>query len=321
MSVALRFASFLLFACCIPVSGNGIAQDYPNKPIRLVVPESAGTGHDLLARIIAPEMSKVLEQSIVVENRPGAGGMVGLEYVAKQAPADGYTMSSAFIPILASLQVTVKDLRFDPAKDLPPIIGFGEQRMVFGSAAKLPWKNFGELVANAKANPGKLNYGTAVALTQVLTEAILRANSLDVVRVNYGGGLQYLQGLAGGEVQMGFSAEAGMGSMGDRFRPLAITGEQRSARFPDIPTFSELGFPQIPSMTFTFHVRSGTPKAATDKLYDAASRALSQQSVKDGYAKARLEVAEISPAATAKRLADVSRLFLEIAKQAGIQPQ
>jgi len=118
------------------------AQDYPNRPIKFIVPNTAGSTQDSVARTMGVEMSKLLGQPIVVENKPGADSTIGYEFVARHAPADGYTVASVNVTGLASLPATSKDLRFDPLNDLPPIIGVGESRFVLASASLLPWKTF-----------------------------------------------------------------------------------------------------------------------------------------------------------------------------------
>ena len=165
--VAIAVSTFSCLGASVAVS-----QEYPSRPIRLIVATSAGTLSDLAPRVMATGMSKVLGQPVIVENRPGANSLVGFEYVAKKVPADGYTLASALVAALASLPVGAKDLPFDPLKDLPPVIVFAEGLFVFGSPAQAQWKTFVEMVAYAKANPGKLNYGSSNLNSRLLSEAV-----------------------------------------------------------------------------------------------------------------------------------------------------
>lgn len=266
-------------------------------------------------------MSKTLGQPIVVENKPGATTIIGYEYVAKQVPADGYTIAAVLVTDLATLPVTVKDLRFDPLKDLPPVIGLAEGRFVMGSAAHLPSKSFNELVANAKANPGKLNYGSASVIGRLSAEAVIRQLGLDIVYVPYASGAAYLKGLVAGEVHMGFLAASAARNFGDKFRVLAVTGEQRMPALRDVPTFAELGFPNLRGLSHSLNAPAGIPKAAFDKLHAAASRALQQPAVRAGFQKLQLEITEQSAEVANRRAAEEARYLADIARKAGIQPQ
>ena len=312
---------YVLSAFCVLAVALARAQDFPTRPITLIVPNSPGTSHDLVARIIAPDMSKLIGQSIVVENKPGAAETIGYAYVAKQAPANGYTLVLALPANLATLPLTIKGLSFDPLKDLPPVIGLVEGRYIFGLSSQLPWKTFKELVDHAKANPGKLNWGTSSPLSRLTTEALLRDLGLEVVFIPYGGGGPYIQALVAGQIQMGFVGEAAVAGLGDKFRVLALTGAQRSARFPEAPTFIELGRPQIQGLTFSLNTAVGVPRPALDKLHSVASRALRQPEVRASFSKILFDVVEQAPEAAAKSLAEQARLFSEIAKKSGIQPE
>lgn len=297
------------------------AQDFPNKLVRIVVPNSAGTILDLLSRIMAPDMAKSLGQAVIVENRPGANNIIGLEYVAKQAPADGYTIVTATVSVLATLPLLAKDLRFDPHNDLPPLIGLVDTRSTLSASAKMPYKNFRDMVTYAKANPGKLNYGDPSPAVRLVMEIILRESGLDVVRVPYAAAGPYQQAVAGGEIQMGILGEAAVATWGDKINVLAVTGVNRLPSLPNTPTFAELGLPQVPGQSTSMNVRAGTPKAAMDKLYSAAVFALSQPEVKAQFTKLQSDISIETPEVAAKKLAQQAKMFGDVAKSAGIQPQ
>lgn len=307
---------FLVFA-----SQNCRAQEYPTRPIRYIVPNSPGTQLDLVARIMAPEMAKLIGQPIVVDNRPGAGQVIGFEYVAKQAAADGYTVVVVNVETLAILPVTVKDLRFNPLQDLPPVIGLAEGRYIFGLSSKLPWGTFNELISFAKANPGKLNYGSSSSLGRLLTEGLIRDLGVKVTHVPYSAAGPGYQALLAGEVHMSFIGEAPAVSFGEKLRVLAVTGEQRRSTFRDAPTFAELGHPQVPGISFSLNSPAGVPKAAFDKLYATASRALQQPETRAQFAKIQLEIIERTPEAAAKKLAAIGKQFSDIANKIGFRPE
>ena len=303
------------------LAGGAAAQEYPNRPIRLVVPNTPGTIADIFGRALAQEMARTLGQPIVVENRAGANGTIGLEYVIKQLPADGYVFISTAVTALAGLPVTVKELRFDPLKDIPPFIGVAEGPYVFGSPAAAPWKSFAELVAHAKANPGKLNYGSPGTTVRLPMEALVRALGVQVVHVPYTGGAPYMQALVANEVQLGLIPESSANTMGERFRALAVTGDSRRPARPDVPTFRELGFPQIRGLAYSLNAPAGTPRAAIEKLHAAASRALKQPELRERMAKMGFEVTDQTPEVAAAALADEAKFMAEVAQRIGLQPQ
>lgn len=300
---------------------GAMAQGFPNRPLRIIVPNTPGSSSDNTVRFMSPEFAKHLGQPVIVENRPGANSIIGSEYVAKQLPADGYTLLLVSVTGLASLPVTAKDLRFDPLNDLPPVIGLTDARFVWGISSTLPWKSFAEQVAAARASPGKLNWGSGDAATRLLAEAVIRELALDVVYIPYPTPAPFTRAVIGGEIQMSITAESAIASAGERYRILAVTGTRRQAPLLDVPTFAELGFPRIPGLGWSLNVRAGTPKAEVDKLYAAASQALKDTDVVSRYEKLRMEVNDQPPPVAARRLADTARLFAEMARKVGLQPE
>lgn len=322
MRFDLRFPSFLLFGAVSAFSVNvALAQEYPTKPIRYIVGNSPGSPVDTVARLTASGMAKLLGQPVVVENKLGAGSVIAYEYVAKQVPADGYTVASVLVTELATLPLTMKDLRFDPLKDLPPVIGLAEQRQVFGSASSMPWKSLGELVAAAKANPGKFNIGGLGSLLRLLSDGFVGDLGINVTYVPYLAAAPLVQDHVSGRLQMGFLGASTAISLGNKFRVLAVTGVQRRPPFLDVPTFGELGHPRIPSVSFSMNAPVGTPKAALERLHAAASQSLQQPEVAERFAKFPLEIVNEAPDAAARRLADAAGFFADYAKRAGLQPQ
>jgi len=326
--LASRCAALAL-SICLPLAASGQAAsraadanagDFPVKPIRLVVAQSAGVTPDVVARILAQEMSKVLGQPVVVENKPGAGGIVGYEYVAK-APADGYTLALVTVSALAGLPATTKDLRFDPVKELPPFIGLIEGRLVFVSSSTLPWKSLKELAAYGKANPGKLNYGAPNESIQLATVGVLQGLGVDAVSVPYSGAGTYHQALLTGDIHMGFTSEQTAMTLGDKMRVLAVTGRTASPGFRQAPTFSEAGFPLIPGNSFSMNAPRGVPAAVLARLHAAAAKALQSPEVQASFSKLQMDILNDPPAAAAKRLAGEVAFFHEMAKKIGLQPK
>lgn len=322
-SFLVVFVSRIFFAALgLLVSFLALAQDFPSKPIRLIVSGGAGSSTDIVARVLAPELGKSLGQPVVAENRPGGGQIIAVESVLSQ-PADGYVLIVISIDVLATMPVTEKALRFDPLKDLPPITGVVEAKWILGSSSQLPWKSFGELVDGVRANPGKYNWGYTVALTRLLTEVILRDKGLVATGIPYagGGGVYDQAALSGSEVQFTLTAESFAAQFSDRFRVFAITGRQRSPGMPAVPTFAELGYPQIHGLLWTLNARNGTPTAVLERLAAATSRVLQLPEIKARYAKFHFEIAQQGTPAAAQALTERAKVFAVVAKQIGFQPQ
>lgn len=298
--------------------GSAWPQDFPSRPIRIIVANTPGSTADIVPRVIAPEMAKTLGQSIVIENKPGADSVIGYEYVAKQ-PADGYTLASVIVPGLVALPLMVKELRFDPLRDLTPVVEFVEQRLLLASSSKLPWKNLSEFVATAKVDPSKLNYAASGTNIRLLTESLLNDLGLTITYVPYVGAAPYFQGLVRGDVHIGLAAETQTIANRDSLRALAQTGRQRSSAFSDVPTFSELGHPQIAGVISSLNVPTGTPKAIVDRLNAAASRALQNPDIRAQFSKLRMEILDTPPEASARNLTSLANLFAGIAKKGGVQ--
>ena len=321
MHYVLRLVKIALFNAAISLlAGQAMAQDYPNRPIRFVVPSTAGATSDLLARVIATEMSKIFGQPIVVDDKPGANQIIALENVAR-SPADGYTVGVVGVDGVVLLPLTTKALRFDPMLDLMPVAGLAEGRYVLAGSANRSWKNFSELVAFAKANPGKLNYGSSVHQVRFPIQLMIQRLGLDVVHIPYSGGAPYLQAIVGGTIDFGVISEGRVSAMGTRARLFAVTGQKRTASYPDIPTFSELNFPQVKGPSYSLSVRVGTPRAVIDKLSAAAAMALERPEVKTALANLYLESSYENPEVAAKSLGEQARFYAEFAKSINIQPE
>ncbi len=306
---------------CLLAASSVQSRDYPEKPVRIIVPTSPGTTSDLLIRAMAPEMSRAIGQPLVIESRPGANQVIAYEYIARQAPADGYTVGIINVDGMAMLPVVTKDVRIDVFKELPSVIGLAEGRYVLRSPAGAPWKTFGEMVAYVKANPGKVNYGSSAPQVRFPILVLVRELGLDMLYVPYGGGAKYLQALIAGEIHLGITGEAAMAGAGDRVRGLAVTGEQRSAAYREVPTFTELRFPQIKGPGYSLNVRAGTPADATEKIFAAASRTLQRPEVQAALAKLPLEVLNESAEVTQRKLLEAGRFYAEFAKAADIKPE
>jgi tripartite-type tricarboxylate transporter receptor subunit TctC len=274
LNTPVRFAAALLgLVAAVPA----FAQDYPTRPITLVVPYAAGGGNDVMARIVAEKMSKTLGQNIVVENRAGAGGSVATRQVAKATP-DGYTLVIGGTGSLAVNPTLYNNVGYDPRKDFTPVGLIGTGQLIVLVNPSVPAKTIPELIALAKKEPGKLSYasagvGSGIHLGAVLFEMMA---GIKLTHVPYRGTAPALTDLIGGHVQLYFSSipsAVGIAKEG-KVRPLAVTGPKRSGVFPDLPTVAETlpGFEAV--LHYGIVAPAGTPKPIIDKLNAAMREAL-----------------------------------------------
>ena len=264
----------LLAAATIAASmaGPALAQGFPDRPVRVIVPFGPGGGTDNLVRLIEPHVRNALGQPIVIENRAGAGGTIGSEMVAR-APTDGYTMlivdsSFAINPSL------FPRLPYDSAKDFVPVSLLATGPVILLAHPSLPVNTLQELVAMAKAQPGALNYasGGNGASTHLAGELLKMVAGIDLVHVPYRGTGPATIDVVAGHVKLMFNGISAARPHVDagRLRALAVTGDQRAAALPNVPTFAEAGLPGVTASTYWGAlVPAGTPDAAVTKLSEA----------------------------------------------------
>ena len=276
-----------------------LAQDYPSRPIRVIVPFSAGGAVDGPMRVIAQELSKRLGQQVIVENRPGAGAMIGSEAVAKSA-ADGYTLllASQTNAISASLY---SKLSFNPIEDFAPVSLIGREPGVLVVHPSLPVKTVVELIAYAKERPGKVDYASSGnGSGQHLFAAMFASMAgIKLSHVPYRGSGQATTDLVGGQVKVSIPGVAGMlGHIkGGKLRPLAVTGTHRSPQLPDVPTLDESGLKGYSAYVWMgLLAPKGTPAPIIDKLYRELAVVLASPEVKTYFSGASIEVVGSTPA-------------------------
>ena len=254
------------------------AQDFPNRPVTLVVPYAAGGGNDAMARIAGEKMSKALGQQIVIENRGGAGGVIATRQVAKAAP-DGYTLVIGGTGTLAINPTLYNNVGYDPRKDFTPIGLIGTSQLVILVHPSLPVQSVKELIALAKKEPGKLNYASAGVGSGIhlSTEYFRHEAGITLTHVPYKGSGPALQDLVGGHVSIYFSSmPPAIGLVRDgKLRALAVTGLQRSPLFPDVPTVAEAALPGFEAVLHYGIVGpAGVPKDIVAKLNSALRTAV-----------------------------------------------
>jgi len=311
----------VLAACSLPLA----AQDFPNRPIRWVVPFGPGTVFDIVARLSIPEMTKTLGQPIVIENRPGAGALVGSEYVAKSVPADGYTLLMG-LPNLLTFKLFVKDLRFDPVKDLVPAAMLVDSPAFIITNAQTPIKNFQELISYAKANPGQLNYGTSGTQSwpTLMFEAMQVRFGVKLVQIIYKDGPAAAQAAnLANQIQLSVGTEAV--TIGDikagKLRPLVVSGAHRVASAPSVPSSLDVGYPDLITAWYSIHVPSATPKPIVERISKAALGALNHAETRAAYEKAYFRIIGTGPEQATKQIAIEEEIYLGIGRKANIQPQ
>ncbi|HSQ05501.1 MAG TPA: tripartite tricarboxylate transporter substrate binding protein, partial [Burkholderiales bacterium] len=264
-----RIASSLVIACAIAVASPVNAQSYPTRPIRVIVPLAPGGGSDVTARYVGVRLSDRLGQPVVVDNRPAASGIVGTDLVAKAAP-DGYTLLLVFSTHAQSAQLFSK-LPYDPIKDFAPITEVISTSLVMLLHPSVPAKTVKEFIAYAKANPGKLNYGSSGpgSSPHLMTELFKSMAGIDMTHVPYKGVAPLITAQIGNEIQLSFSNPFSTMAhwKAGRLRVIATTGLKRSEALPDMPTVSESGVPGYEAVIwYGYMAPARTPRAIIDKL-------------------------------------------------------
>ena len=276
------------------------AQDFPTKPLRIVVPWPPAGNVDITARTVAPAFGEAIGQQVIVENRAGAGGRIGTEAVVK-SPPDGYTLLLGSSGTVTAGPAVWKNLSFDPLKDLVPVGPIQSVPIVLTLAQKTNAANYAEFVALVKAKPGQVSMASAGngSSNHLAIELWMRQANLQVLHVPYKGSGPALTDLIGSQVQsMMDQLTASIGHIKEgRIRAVAISSLKRSPLLPNVPTLDELGVKGYEAATFTgIFAPAGTPPAAMQKLSVALRRALSQQAVRERYQAMGVEVMDMSQA-------------------------
>jgi tripartite-type tricarboxylate transporter receptor subunit TctC len=256
----------LLVLCLISLAA---AQSYPNRPVRIIVPFPPGGAVDISARLMQPGLEKALGQPVIIDNRPGASGVVGTDQVAKSAP-DGHTLGVAFATHTVNPAVNPK-LPYDTERDLAPVILIGKNPLLLLVNSKLPVRNLAEFIDYAKANPGKLNYATPGAASQahLIIEWLSGLSGIKMQHIPYRGGAPAVMGTVAGETQL--TAMSPLASMAQieagALRPIATGSITRDKQFPDLPTIAESGFPGFEAVAWVgMFAPAGTPREIVERL-------------------------------------------------------
>ena len=316
----IRFLLLLLFP------GLVFAQAYPNKPVRMIVPFAPGGASDFVGRIMQPRLTELLGQQVIVENRAGASGNIGLDAAAK-APADGYTVFLGNIGTVAiNPAVFASTLGVVPTKDFIAVTQVVDVPSALVAHPSLPVNNLKELVAYAKANPGKLNYGSPGSGSQnrLEMEVLRKAEGLDMVHVPYKGGAgPAITGLIGGETHIMFvTVSSAIGHVrGGRLKLLAVSSAKRLGAAPDVPTVGESGYPDLTGGSWQgVFVPAATPKEVVDRLLPAVLQTMQTQDVVTRLNNGGVEVVTSSPAAFSEFVAAETRKWARVVKESNATP-
>jgi tripartite-type tricarboxylate transporter receptor subunit TctC len=301
------------------------AQDYPTKPIRLIIPTASGGLMDVAARVAADKLDKSLGQRLVIENRPGSGGNIGAEAIAKAEP-DGYTLGLIQIGNVAINPYVYPDMTFDPLTDLVPVAPVTSSAILVVANADVPANNLRELIALAKREPGKLSYGSAGSGTapHLAGEMFKAAAGVDILHVPYRGAGPAVNDTIGGHVQLTFVGYGAVRSAVDagRLKILAVAQPKRLQAAPQYPTSAEAGLPGYEFVTwFGIVAPKGTPAAVIDKLVKHIHAMQDDPEVREKFATGGLEVLEETPEQFGARMRRDHERFRDIVTAAHLKPQ
>ncbi len=322
LPIALSFACILSAAAAAPAAAQG---DYPSRPIRLVVPVAAGGGTDMVGRVLAEHLTTALGQTVTVENRPGAGSMIGVDSVAK-APADGYTLLLALSDGFTMLPSLKKDVPYDSVKSFTLIGLAARTPFTFSVSNEVPAKTLGEFVAHAKKNPGKLKWAVSgnYSTSDMATELLKVSQGLELTSVPYRGGALAMSDVVSARVD-GLTVSpllAAPQANGGKIKLLAQTGPTRVPMIKDVPTASEAGFKDVVVVAwFGLAGPANLPPAVTSKLAAALATFHTQDSVNQRFAASGIETAALPGAEFAAYITAELAKWRDVVKKAGIPVQ
>jgi tripartite-type tricarboxylate transporter receptor subunit TctC len=311
-------------AAALALIGTVQGQDYPSKPIRIIIPLTPGSGADIAGRIVAQKMNEAWKQPVVVENRPGAGGQIGTSAVIKSDP-DGYTLlvqSSSH----AANPAIYKALPYDPQKDLIDVAILGKTPYVMVTAGNGPYKTLRTLIETAKAKPGEIPFASAGigTSTHLAAEYLVDLAGLKMIHVPFKGSPDAMQDVLGGRSSFYMAPiNAGMTLVKDgKLTALGVSTKTRADVLPEVPTIAEQGLREYDmTLWFGLWAPAGTPAAVVQKLNAQVNAIVQQPDVREQFAKLGIQPAPMQPAEFGRFVRDEIVVYRRIVKQANIQPQ
>ena len=321
----INFSLLVIILTLLGVNTTWALSNYPNKPINFIVPYGAGGGADSRSRQIAQKMSIILHQPIIVDNKPGAGGNIGTEYIAHATP-DGYTIGMGNFAPMAVNKTLFGNLRYNPETDLAPIILIEKGPLILMVNPNSPYKTVQEIVAAAKAKPGELTFSSGgIGGSHQLSAELFKQNAgIDMIHVPYKSGSAGLTDLMAGNVTMMFDQmySAMPGIKADKLRAIAITSKKRSPLLPNLPTFAEAGYPKVEVLNWQGLIApKGTPKAIIDTLNSAANEVLKDPQLRELMLSQGNEIGSGTPADFAALIKSEAAKWSAVVKIANIKPE
>ena len=315
-----------LFALCfIFFSANSNSQNWPNKPIRWVVPYTGGGITDIVTRVVTQKMQGALGQSIIVDNKPGANSIIGADIVAKSAP-DGYSIVTVIAAHAANTTLYHGKLPFEPVKGFIPFSLAAIAPLILTVNNNFPAKDVKELIAYAKANPGKLNFGSSGigAAAHLTTELLKQTAGIDMVHVPFKGTAPALLAVQANDIQILVDVPSTLMPhvRGGKIKALAMFSGKRVAGATEVPTMSEAGGPPLESSTWVmFMAPAGTPRTIIDRLSQEAHKAVNDPEIKTRFSEIGIEPVGGTPEQTSKFLADEIAKWAKVITVAGVKAE
>jgi tripartite-type tricarboxylate transporter receptor subunit TctC len=313
------FTRWLAAIMVLALAATAHAQDYPNRPVRLVVPYPAGGPTDIISRHIAKRLTEELGQQFVVDNKGGANGVIGTDIVAKSKP-DGYTLVLSASGPLASGLALYKNVPYDVERDFTPISNAAKSNIVLVSSPALPARTFEEFLALAKSKGVSAELNTIGSIHHLLTEQMRLRTGAKLLLVPYKGSGPAIVDLIGGHVDVGFESVPGVIEhiKAGRLRPYVVASTKRLDTMPEVPTFAELGYPDfVAEPWFAVLAPAGTPKEIVDRLSAALAKIARMPEVKEQFAAQGMVPDWMSPADTAAFIKSEVARWAQVAKQSG----
>jgi tripartite-type tricarboxylate transporter receptor subunit TctC len=313
----------IVFLLSLVFAGAALAQAYPARPLRMIVPFPPGGVTDVMSRAVAARLSAELGQPVVVENRAGASGIIGADAAAK-SPADGYTLLMGNISTLAVNAATFAKLPYDPVASFAPISMVAIQPLLVAVHPSVPVQSLAELVDMAKSKPGQLSYGTAGSSVHLAVELFSTVAGIRMNHVPYKGSSPAITDLIGGQLQVLFDPFSSLYPQvrAGKARGLAVTTERRSSVAPELPTVTELGFKGFDVSSWQgLVVPAATPKDIVDRLHRDTVKLLASAQIKEQFAKHGAEAAPTSPEKFGEYIVGEIARWQKVARDAGIKPE
>jgi tripartite-type tricarboxylate transporter receptor subunit TctC len=319
-----RLVLMILGLCAAMLSSPAWSQAYPSKPVRIVVPFAPGSATDIAARLIADELRSTMGQAFVVENKPGASGQIAAEFAAR-APADGYTLLFTTNTTHSANPFLFRKLRYDPVKDFAPVARVMYIPVVLVVDPKLSVNRLSELIAQAKAHPGKLGFGYGNSIGQVVGASVARTANIDVVNVAYKSTPQAMSDVMGGQIAYTVAdmASGNAHIKSGRLRAVAVSSAKRSSLMPELPAIAETpGFEGFDlSAWVALFAPAGTPKEIVEALNSETNKALAKPAIKERIIQFFAEPAPSSPQELAEFVKQQLASWGKRIREAGIEPE